>query len=489
MIRQVIPLLISGLMLGTLSCRNRGEESASRMKHIQGQLFRPNLIKLTPNTCRYDKIGSSKGRKDINEYLQKIFDRIVAGNPEVFTGDYAPKNFCISNSPDTYVNAFASPHGRIMFTDLIVTKSPNDAAVASVMAHEAAHILMQHSALRINSGTTDPVDHPVLASNQQWKNFQGSYPDKAPEVVEKIKIAKVNLDAASKKRDAFIAPIRRFLNPVTSSIEKRLRATLSDLDRKSRGLNTEAERLSKELDDYKKSAEYQNMTDDQKKALDEYYGARITVVLDYSPVLVYATAIAFKELDKIDSAITEELSRALTGNLGGVLGESWKKINAEYEASKTVLKQLEGDKNLNAKIFMDKASSLLGYDYNRFNWMEAEADQVGLELMLKAGFSPDGSTELFKMFIHEVRAEAGDDEEKKRKAVESCLSNLADLKSGKSSNLPERGNESHPESCWRLINTGYTELILHQNHYAPYLKKQLATDVLPGELVRIKSAK
>jgi hypothetical protein len=229
------------------------------------------------------------------------------------------------------------------------------------------------------------------------------------------------------------------------------------------------------------------MTDDQKKALDEYYAARIKTVLDYAPTFTFAVAIAKKELDKIDGAINDELARALTANLGGFLGAQWKKINSDYESAKAQVKNLEGNLDFNAKIFMDKASELIGFDYNRYNWMEAEADQVGLELLLRAGISPEGEFDLFKMFIQEVADEAATDEQKKKEPLEKCLQTLSDLKSGQKVEIPPRGIETHPESCWRLVNTSYTELKIHESHYSAYLKKATKIEIVPGELAKIKS--
>ncbi len=475
------------IFLSTISCRTRSDENPSQMKHIAGQLSRPNLIKLTPNTCYYDKIASSKGSAEVNKYLQQIFDRITSANRDIFTGDYAPQNFCISNSPDDYINAFASPHGRIMFTDKIVKSAPNDAAIAFVLAHESAHILMQHSALKVLSGNLDYIDHPWLAENRDWKNFLANRPAESPENEKKLANARTALSDATKKRAEFLAPIRKFLNPATNDLENRLRATLNNLDKKTAGINSNVEKMTLELENFKKTPDYQAMSADQKKALDEYYGARIKTVLDYSPMISFAIAAARKQLDGIDGMINDELSRALSANLGGILGSQWKKINSAYEQSKTVVKQLEGDQDFNAKIIMDKASQLIGYDYNRYNWMEAEADQVGLELLLRAGFTPDGSQDLFKILLEEVATLSSDGDKKKKETVETCLKNLEDLKAGKQVGLPERGNKTHPESCWRLINTGYTELKLHESHYAPFVQKAVMTEAVPGALARIKT--
>jgi hypothetical protein len=477
-----------GLLFVMVSaCRTRPVNDDAQVKHIAGQLSRPNQIKLTPETCYYDKMHTSSGRKDVNQYLQKIFERITSANRDVFTGPYAAENFCISNAPENYINAFASPHGRIMFTDKMVLSAIQDATIAFVMAHEAAHILMQHSAMTVIAGKNSYVDHPWLANNQEWQNFTKDHLAKNPDSAQKLADAQTVLNAASKQREDFIAPIRRFLSPATREIETRGRAILDNLNKKAMAINSDVEKLTQELAELKQSPYYTNMSDDEKRALEEYYAARISAVLEASPVLIYGVATARKELDKINKSVDEESGRALSSSLGGVLGKQWKKINDEYTSAKMVVDSLIADDDFNSKTLMDKASQLIGYDYNRYNWMEAEADQVGLELFMRAGFSPQGSEELFKILIQSV-ADLSGDNEKKKNAVPECLTRLSELKSGSRTDLPERGRLSHPESCWRLINTQYTELKLHADHYQSLLKNAHDVEVFPGLLTGIKAA-
>ena len=488
---KLVPLVnlsILMLMVTLESCRTRSEGDLARVKHIAGQLSRPNLIKLTPKTCYYDKIGSSKGRSDVRQYLQQIFDKIVAANLDVFTGEYAPENFCISNSPDDYVNAFASPHGRVMFTDRLVLGAANDAAVAFVLAHEASHILMQHGALKLSAGGTEYVDHPWLAANADWQSFSATHSDRNPDTERQLVDARQKLASVSQRRDDFLSPLRKFLNPTTRTLESRARSTLDNLNKRAYSINTDVEKITEQLNAFKKTPEYERMDADQKIAIDEYYGARIKVVLEASPVLIYAIAAAHKGLDGIDISVDQELSKFLSSNLGGYLGAQWRKVNEDYVLAKAEVAKLEGARDFNAKSLMDKASSMIGFNYNRYNWMEAEADQVGLELFLKAGFKPDGSQELFKLLMQSVEDSKGANLTATEEDVTKCLQTLSNLKTGSQVDLPERGNLTHPNTCWRLINTGYTELQIHSSHYAPYLPKALNDEVIPGALAAIKQS-
>jgi hypothetical protein len=492
---KLVPLLNLSILVATVTmsvtfagCRTRSEGDLARVKHIAGQLSRPNIIKLTPKTCYYDKIGSSKGRSDVRQYLQKIFDKIAAANSDVFTGDYAPENFCISNSPDDYVNAFASPHGRVMITDRLVLGAANDAAVAFVMAHEASHILMQHGALKLAAGGAEYVDHPWLAANTDWQSFSATHSDRNPDAERQLVDARQKLASESQRRNDFLSPLRKFLNPTTRTLESRARSILDNLNKRAYSINTDVEKITEQLNAFKKTPEYERMDPDQKIAIDEYYGARIKVVLEASPVLIYAVAAANKGLDGIDVTVDQELSKFLSSNLGGYLGSQWRKVNDEYVLAKVDVAKLEGARDFNAKTLMDKASAMIGFNYNRYNWMEAEADQVGLELFLKAGFKPDGSQELFKLLIQSVEDSKSTNITATQDDVTKCLQILSNLKAGSQVDFPERGNLTHPNTCWRLVNTGYTELQIHSSHYAPYLSKALNEEVIPGALAAIKQS-
>ena len=91
---QLFIILIVALFQG---CRSR--ETTSQTKHIAGELKRDNIIALNNGGCAdSDPSVYSFGNlapQPQTDYLRKIFKKIVEGSPEVFTGPYAPENFCI----------------------------------------------------------------------------------------------------------------------------------------------------------------------------------------------------------------------------------------------------------------------------------------------------------------------------------------------------------------------------------------------------------
>ena len=80
-------------------------------------------------------------------YVNKIKDRIVQNNLDVFNGDLAPDKICIGvEFKDIGGRAWADAGtGTIkMETDLIM-RARNDAQLAVVIAHELAHLSMRHT--------------------------------------------------------------------------------------------------------------------------------------------------------------------------------------------------------------------------------------------------------------------------------------------------------------------------------------------------------
>lgn len=119
-------------------------------------------------------------------------------------------------------------------------------------------------------------------------------------------------------------------------------------------------------------------------------------------------------------------------------------------------------------------------------WLEREADEVGLELCVRAGFDTR------KLLSHrESRIlESGSQRYNGcRIAIQNALSNLPAAKDpyGRVVEIPISDAQfpgPHPEECWRLFNIE-RELLLHARDFQPF-KKNLAT-VVPGGLERAKS--
>lgn len=78
---------------------------------------------------------------EINDYVQRLGKRLVSTQPGVNADDFT---FFIVNNPE--INAFAIPGGFIGINSGLITAAANESQLASVMAHEAAHVMQRHIA-------------------------------------------------------------------------------------------------------------------------------------------------------------------------------------------------------------------------------------------------------------------------------------------------------------------------------------------------------
>lgn len=87
---------------------------------------------------------------EVNTYIQNLGERLVSTRPDVNARDFT---FFVVNNPE--INAFALPGGYIGINSGLITAANNEAELASVIAHETAHILQRHIArLYASQGNT-----------------------------------------------------------------------------------------------------------------------------------------------------------------------------------------------------------------------------------------------------------------------------------------------------------------------------------------------
>jgi hypothetical protein len=221
------------------------------------------------------------------------------------------------------------------------------------------------------------------------------------------------------------------------------------------------------------------LPDSVKEALRVFAEVKAKAAADVLPRYYNVLDELQKRMRSIREQEDEEYSRQLDHYLGGFLGARWREVRADYNEKKAEYDRLNAEfKNLSDEGYNRKGSELLGYDYNRANWMEAEADQVSLELLLRAGFVKSSGQQMAQMLVREGEGQLG---------VDQCSEIFNRLMSGASSQLPERGQWTHPTSCWRMVNLGYTELKLHEGHYSQWFGQAVTVDKFPGELEQLKS--
>ena len=116
---------------------------------------------------------------------------------------------------------------------------------------------------------------------------------------------------------------------------------------------------------------------------------------------------------------------------------------------------------------LDAQSDKIGGESGfRNNWMEQEADEVGMEFYLRAGFAMDQ----FASYFYTL--------ESKSPASEDCDQYLDHDRK------PVRGTGSHPNNCWRVYNSQVVEKARHQAAYAEFLQNSMI-EREPGALEKI----
>jgi len=78
---------------------------------------------------------------EVNDYVQRLGKRLIATQPDANPDDFT---FFVVNNPE--INAFALPGGFIGINSGLITAASNESQLASVIAHESAHVLQRHIA-------------------------------------------------------------------------------------------------------------------------------------------------------------------------------------------------------------------------------------------------------------------------------------------------------------------------------------------------------
>jgi predicted Zn-dependent protease len=92
---------------------------------------------------------------EINEYIRNLGNRLAANS------DNPTQNFTFFVIDDTRINAFAAPGGFIGVNAGLITASDSESELASVIAHEIAHITQRHMARAFEAQSN--LNLPALA--------------------------------------------------------------------------------------------------------------------------------------------------------------------------------------------------------------------------------------------------------------------------------------------------------------------------------------
>jgi hypothetical protein len=407
---SVLKLLgAAGLVLTLMHCGVEGEKS--RQSHIIGQTTYQRTQALA--SC---KTKASSEHPIVRDYIQKIVNHIIEKNPNTFKGPYSPTAFCVqfkTNDPmlgSTSPNASAEPgSGLLTFNPPVVNEVPNDASLAAVIAHELAHVTMDHS-------RSEPDVVKNNAEMQKLKAEQSKLSKEKEDLMEKSLpqfrslFQQISIALEDPGLEALKDEVVKELDYLTTSIQ--------DTEAKITAGTAEAWARSSLLDDY-----------------GYYFEEFSSLAQSYSQVTVVKTLLA-------DIKIVQDPIDALNTS-----------IRSNRDEQKTLSDQLLGGKNASA------------------NWREQEADEVGYELYLRAGLNSSLYTWIHGYFL---RQQSG----KSEAACETLL---------EKGEIPDRGRQSHPSSCWRIYDINFLESGLHKKDYEPLLPGATQETLFPGELDDVKA--
>ena len=351
------------------------------------------------------------------KYITTIFNHITAANPEVFRGDLDPAKFCLSVKEDQGINAVSSVKlRRIEFNTGILLAFKSDEGAAGVMAHELAHIVRRHSSI------ASEVYPPGSRKREESINIlltEDSFDKQEQELFGIAYNQTSNFTEFNTESDR----VMNLIEPVEKKEEYRAllaRAVDSATRVKEQHLQYWENYLSKSGERYIFGSDYPP--------------APLAVIPDW---LVEESSIAADiERNIADMKVYRAQAFAVVEGAG---------LNNELSGLKSLVDLIEVELDKNRRIAFDETqktksrlrglkqlSSISDEDY--WNGTERDADDIGQQYFLKAGFSRYGFEEVFAVLD---RSESPTDLFKK------CV-----LDSGYS---PTRGIVSHPTICWRLM--------------------------------------
>jgi hypothetical protein len=379
-----------------IACQPTAPQSSS-LDHTLGQTTRSRTA-LSP--CQ-----AGDSTNPVIGYMQTIFNQLVSANTGTFQGIFDPSHFCLHSNADAIINGFAYiANGEIHLTKGLLLAVDHDADVAAVLAHELAHITMDHrfdlEHEKVVAGTA--INELKAELNRKQDEYRSQKAEYYPNLIGIVEKDPALLESLAGLKSS------TYMKYSLDAIQTLLAKSEPNLQEKA-GL----------LDDFNNIRSQLNYEADDKIAM-EANGTWKSIVdlLDRSD----------RELTSVRDRISE-----LNQNLSDLPRDD---------------------------LIADGAGA-------GSNWKEQEADEVGYEFYLRAGFRPDRFTHIHNILMAQSRSDG------------ECQTLL------RSGQLPPRGSASHPSSCWRIYNINQREAMVHADAYKPFMSNSKLS-VTEGKLEEIK---
>lgn len=395
-------LLVVSFGLGFVVSCGQSQGDAS-LKHPFGRTSVPRTRPVIP--CK-----DGHTHQDIISYVKSLLRHLASANPKTFRGDLAVAKVCVQIVDDQELSASMDPASGLMrvYTGLFHRKHglDSDAAIASVLAHELAHFTMNHGDARPTAPDL-PADYDETAYKAKLAEY------KAIEAAAGDMIGKVFHEVSMAYGPGLLDTL-----PLVFDEVRRLGGT----EREQRDNRWTAD-LFKEFKVEIESKRRKGDTAGAERLLSGYLFTHVEHALNYRQKLSAATRDAREPWNTMERATKEKddgVARA-------------RAYEAEKENLVPELKRLRAP---------------------HFQWEEQQADEVGFEFFIRAGFEPQVYPELFKQLAHFVEG-AGDCSKEIRPGVTPPRIHPS---------REPRG--SHPDGCWRYWNSRHAETRRHEAEYA-----------------------
>lgn len=438
--RDALLLSLALNLCGVVACKHRGPATppAARLRHVLGATSvtpAQTLGPCIPPTEHMDAVG----------YFTKIANRLMVKNGETFKGVYAPELFCIRarNIPDFNAVSNAKTRSLAINTGLLhMTDDQVDADVAMVIAHELAHITLQH-------GARDPQ------------------PSELPDDIDR------------------------------DELDRRLRLKAVFLDkkenlRKSIAINGRTDEI---FDDYVWLAkDLPEIIATLKPLLSTHDDTAVARAVSIAGALQKSFALIFTDQDSKHDPVLESNFMIQSRELIRTMTEDIPKVATAIKAAGTCvtprnttycLGQLASYQKLRVQPIATQLiseSMPLGDNPEAYppyaQWMEQQADEVAYEVYLTAGFREDRFATFFKAALMK----------KAPNKIESCMNAINQTSPTPPSRLDETDDIKHPSSCFRVYDINITETLKHHSVFEDLAAKATITNLAEtaGELAELR---
>jgi Zn-dependent protease with chaperone function len=405
--------------------------SASEVTHEIGTVTQ----RTKPFFCT--KKAPEKKLEAFHKYLYDHVKRIEASSAAIIPQAFRADQFCLLVEESKDINAYAIDDGTVAILTGLLNATETDAQFAAVVAHEMAHVLQGHGSERIPDEMKD---------NSDYKTFFGlmtQHKDSLIKLQQKMEnSAKINKED-EKKIGAILAEYLAIFDAYSITLTRNPYTSW-------------------------KQDFYQNL------------------VVDPMPPEFIDSSQSFRKRRTWPAStlrgMAQDARKKILANIDTKLASEFLALEKDYLKDTSGLFSLaskfsEADRR--AKVIMAARTGLP----RASNWREQEADEVGFELFLRAGYDYREYLKMLENLEKGVKAQTNSPTNSTPPRFKSIqpgakIESLADEIEGTSC---QRGTSSHPKVCWRMADIK-NEWEVHQAFYALIAPKQPAINVFGDRL-------